>query len=174
MLQSSVRPLLGEVRGLYLTSSLPRSSARCLSTVGGSGTVVTSRQPLGADNGSRGPSAVTAAVGLGVAGAVTLGMTWYLHSRERRGVSERGRRLPLPVLDLRASDGDGKGEKVVAKVSIRERRYKAFSSIKFKGEPYMTPRDFLESVTLDEPRREFGLPTVVSRGKFFRSIGAHV
>lgn len=153
MLQRSARPLLGEVRGLCLTSALPRSSSRCLSAVGGSAAVVTSGQPQG--KGTRHSSAVATA-GLGVAGAVTLGVSWYLYSRERRGVSEGRRGLLLPVLDLRASDGEGKGEKAVAKVSIRERRYKAFSSIRFKGEPYMTPRDFLESVTLDEPRREFG------------------
>ena len=38
------------------------------------------------------------------------------------------------------------------KVSLRERRYKRFASIVYNGEPYMTPRDFVESLMQDEPR----------------------
>lgn len=149
----SVRPLLGEMRGLCLTSTLPGSRSRCLSAVGGPETF---DQPQQTDDGTRGPSAVTGGLGLAVVVASGVGLAWYLHSRERRGSSEGGRGLHLPVLELRASaDGEGKEDKVPAKVSVRERRYKDFSSVKFNGEPYMTPRDFLESVTLDKPRREF-------------------
>lgn len=135
-----VRLFLGEVR---VISALPESRSRCLSAVGG--------HPQQTSYGTRDPSAVTR--GLGLAGVVAsgVGLAWYLHSRERRGSSEGRRDLQLPVLELRAAEED----KAPAKVSVRERRYKDFSSVKFKGEPYMTPRDFLESVTLDKPRREF-------------------
>jgi hypothetical protein len=94
------------------------------------------------------------AAGLGVV-ASGFGLAWYLHGQERTGSSEGERGLKLPVMELRASDGEGKEGRKAPKVSMRERRYKDFASIKYKGEPYMTPRDFLESVTLDAPRREF-------------------
>ena len=38
------------------------------------------------------------------------------------------------------------------KVSLRERRYKMFASVVYNEEPYMTPRDFIESLLQDEPR----------------------
>lgn len=41
------------------------------------------------------------------------------------------------------------------KVSLRERRYKMFTSVVYQGEPYMTPRDFIESLVQDEPRSKF-------------------
>ena len=40
------------------------------------------------------------------------------------------------------------------KVSHRELRYKEFASLVYKGEPYMSARDFLESVSQDESRGE--------------------
>ncbi|XP_063776928.1 calcium uptake protein 3, mitochondrial isoform X8 [Pseudophryne corroboree] len=36
--------------------------------------------------------------------------------------------------------------------SSREQRFRSFASLQFDGQLYMTPRDFLESVTTDEPR----------------------
>ncbi|KAM3940726.1 calcium uptake protein 3, mitochondrial isoform 2-T2 [Leptodactylus fuscus] len=36
--------------------------------------------------------------------------------------------------------------------SSREQRFRVFASLEFEGQLYMTPRDFLESVTTDEPR----------------------
>lgn len=89
----------------------------------------------------------------GVVASSCLGLAWYL---KNRGDNEKdsfvGQRLlgPLPHLNAK---GDDEKPATVKKVSLRERRYKDFSSIRFQGEPYMTPRDFLESVTLDEPRR---------------------
>ena len=38
------------------------------------------------------------------------------------------------------------------KVSLREKRYKMFASVVYNEEPYMTPRDFIESLLQDEPR----------------------
>ena len=32
------------------------------------------------------------------------------------------------------------------------KRYKDFASVMYEGDMYMTPRDFLESITQDEPR----------------------
>ncbi|XP_056414726.1 calcium uptake protein 3, mitochondrial isoform X2 [Hyla sarda] len=36
--------------------------------------------------------------------------------------------------------------------SSREQRFRVFASLEFEGQLYMTPRDFLDSVTTDEPR----------------------
>ncbi|KAG8592281.1 hypothetical protein GDO81_000448 [Engystomops pustulosus] len=36
--------------------------------------------------------------------------------------------------------------------SSREQRFRVFASLEFEGQLYMTPRDFLESVSTDEPR----------------------
>ncbi|XP_069833771.1 calcium uptake protein 3, mitochondrial isoform X6 [Dendropsophus ebraccatus] len=36
--------------------------------------------------------------------------------------------------------------------SSREQRFRVFASLEFEGQLYMTPRDFLQSVTTDEPR----------------------
>lgn len=43
------------------------------------------------------------------------------------------------------------------KISVRERRYRAFASLEYDGEIYMSPQDFLESVTQDVPRRKYHL-----------------
>ncbi|CAG0879747.1 unnamed protein product [Cyprideis torosa] len=40
------------------------------------------------------------------------------------------------------------------KLTSRERRFIRFSSVEFHGQLYMTPQDFLESVTEPEPRRK--------------------
>lgn len=149
-----VRSFLGDVRGLCLTpAALPGSRSRCLSAVRGS---VAASDEAHHRNGSGTNSSSVVATGLGVV-ASGLGLAWYLRGRESEGSKEHERVLQVPLLQLRASDGARKEEKPPAKVSVRERRYKDFSSIKFKGQPYMTPRDFLESVTIDEPRRELEL-----------------
>jgi len=42
------------------------------------------------------------------------------------------------------------------KISRREKRYKLYASIMYEDECYMTPRDFVESLTKDEPRCKLG------------------
>ncbi len=145
MLARSVRLLC--FRGRCVTPTLPGSRSRCLtSAVGGSDR--SQERP----NSSSGKSSLVAAV---TTGAVASGLflAWYLHVKGRRGCKDG---LPASLLKLEASNAVQEGDnKTPAKVSVRERRYKDYSSIRFKGEPYMTPRDFLESVTLDEPRRKY-------------------
>lgn len=76
------------------------------------------------------------------ASATGVSLTWYGKRKERN--------LDLFLPTLQAADKqDGDNE---VKVPLRERRYKDFASVRFHGEPYMTPRDFLESVTKDVPR----------------------
>ena len=62
-------------------------------------------------------------------------------------------RLSLHVLPVAKAGGKGKGtEEKPKKISARELRYKSFASYVYKGEPYMSARDFLESLIRDEPR----------------------
>ena len=48
-----------------------------------------------------------------------------------------------------------KGERPL--VSYREQRFLTFASVELDGNVYMTPQDFLESVTEEHPRRKFFL-----------------
>lgn len=79
-----------------------------------------------------------------LASTTGLSLNWY---KKRK---EGGTVLLLPT--LRAADKESKDSE--RKVSLRERRYKDFASVVYLREPYMTPRDFLESVTKDTPRCE--------------------
>lgn len=136
------RLLLREVRGVYIVPALSGYQPRCLSTSKASD--VSSQRPEG--NSRR-----TSLLGVGVVGAVASGLclAWYL-----RDDKESGRHVPSVVKLLpQVTASERKEEATTEKVSIRERRYKDFCSISYKGEPYMTPRDFLESVTHDSPRR---------------------
>jgi len=83
-------------------------------------------------------------------GALTSGacLALYLHGKEKQPTGHSISLLP----QLRAFGK--KEDKGHEKIPLREQRYKDFSSVQYNGQPYMTPRDFLESVTLDEPRRE--------------------
>ena len=137
------------VRTFFLTSRarLPVSPHfRCLSATGLEGP-----EPSGRSHGRS--AALGTAAGVIASG---LGLVWYFHTRNKDAPSQSSLHKIRNPLQLNAYEGRGKkesGEAEKKKVSIRERRYKDFSSLRYKGEPYMTPRDFLESVTLDEPRR---------------------
>lgn len=133
--------LLRGVR-LYSVPALSISQARCLSTVG--------RPTVTSDESQSGRSSP---LSVGVVGLVASGLcvAWYLHSREDEQHTSHVPAIIKLLPQFKASEPE---KKQPEKVSVRERRYKDFSSINFKGEPYMTPRDFLESVTLDSPRRK--------------------
>ena len=99
-----------------------------------------SRSQSNSQTGSWGYVGVVAVL----ASTTGLSLNWYQKRKEGGTV------LFLPT--LRAADKDG--EDIGRKVSLRERRYKDFASVVYHREPYMTPRDFLESVTKDTPRCE--------------------
>ena len=139
------------VRELCRASTRRGVSSRFLSTAGGS---VSGSD--GSQHGGRGTNHSTLATSLSVAGAAASGfcLAWYLHRRSE-GVPTGHQQGLLSLLpQLRASGSEEKVNQTSKKISVREQRYKDFSSIRYRGEPYMTPRDFLESVTLDEPRRK--------------------
>ena len=82
---------------------------------------------------------------LGLIGAVSVGgaSVWALYRyTKRRGIFYSA----LPLLSAKEEEGQ------VVKPSRKERRFKDFASCSYHGEPYMTARDFLESVTLVRPR----------------------
>ncbi len=46
------------------------------------------------------------------------------------------------------------GEKRAVMQTQRELRFLSFASVEYEGQIYMTPQDFLESVTEEVPRRK--------------------
>ena len=80
----------------------------------------------------------------GSVATASLVVGWY--------VGDKYNRTPVAILSLQAAEGD---ENKVRKVSLRERRYKDFASVMYRGEPYMTGRDFLEAVMKMTPRCEY-------------------
>lgn len=69
------------------------------------------------------------------------------------GLRRRGREVHvLPRLKAGGEEEAKKEGEEKPKISGRELRYKAFASYIYKGEPYMSARDFLESLIRDEPR----------------------
>ncbi|XP_067890899.1 calcium uptake protein 3, mitochondrial isoform X2 [Heterodontus francisci] len=92
---------------------------------------------------------------------------YYLESETGRRSRRRGRErllcgdvpAPLSVPTVKATgkvkntmeESDIEG--VERYVSSQEQRFRLFTSMEHEGQLYMTPRDFIESVTTDEPRR---------------------
>lgn len=46
-----------------------------------------------------------------------------------------------------------KGKEKLLVITPRQKLFFQFASVEYEGMPYMTPQDFLESVTEDHPRR---------------------
>ncbi|XP_062379660.1 calcium uptake protein 3, mitochondrial isoform X5 [Sardina pilchardus] len=98
------------------------------------------------------------AVGVGMAagGAVAY---YYFHERhdskrKRVGHSINGRAL-LPSLPAVAAKEKGRPfdfEEGDVYMSSHEHRFRLFSSVEYEGQLYMTPQNFIESVTMSEPR----------------------
>ena len=84
------------------------------------------------------------AAGLGSCAVVVWGL-------ERARRDSRPHLLPVANAGGKADGGKAR-EEAKPKISARELRYKAFASYVYKGEPYMSARDFLESLIRDEPR----------------------
>ncbi|XP_078684335.1 calcium uptake protein 3, mitochondrial-like isoform X2 [Branchiostoma floridae x Branchiostoma belcheri] len=104
-----------------------------------------------ATNGTRRGTAVLYAVG--AVGAIT----GLVYARRRRG--ETAIQVGLPVVMAKEEEEKRKFWQRAPpqqKMSDRERRFREFSSVEYKGQMYMTPRDFLESVTEERPRPRIG------------------
>lgn len=87
-------------------------------------------------------------MGVAALAASGIGIINYFGREESTGTGS----VLLPRLQAAEKKGED-GPK--QKVPLRERRYKKFASIVYNGEPYMTPRDFVESLMQDEPRSKF-------------------
>ncbi|XP_033743592.1 calcium uptake protein 3, mitochondrial-like isoform X4 [Pecten maximus] len=61
----------------------------------------------------------------------------------------------LPVVTAKSEGEDGNKEPRIPH-TYREVRYRQFASVEYKGITYMTPQDFLESVTEEMPRPRIG------------------
>ncbi|XP_019647427.1 PREDICTED: calcium uptake protein 3, mitochondrial-like isoform X2 [Branchiostoma belcheri] len=104
-----------------------------------------------ATSGTRRGTAVLYAVG--AVGAIT----GLVYARRRRG--ETAIQVGLPVVMAKEEEEKRKFWQRAPpqqKMSDRERRFREFSSVEYKGQMYMTPRDFLESVTEERPRPRIG------------------
>ena len=75
---------------------------------------------------------------------------WNYFGREESEITPESRLALLPKLQAAEKKSDEEVPK--QKMSLREKRYKMFASVVYNEEPYMTPRDFIESLLQDEPR----------------------
>uniref|UniRef100_A0A8C5LZJ5 Mitochondrial calcium uptake family member 3 n=1 Tax=Leptobrachium leishanense TaxID=445787 RepID=A0A8C5LZJ5_9ANUR len=130
-----------------------------------------SLQPLGPPSGSR-PSLVllvsgAAGAGLALACYVAYRDSGFQHRGERQyrdltpgniggqgAGSWRGPGILQPVSAAKETSTSGKAEieDLDMYASSREQRFRVFASLEHEGQLYMTPRDFIESVTTDEPK----------------------
>eukprot|EP00062_Callorhinchus_milii_P008330 gi/632950891/ref/XP_007890985.1/ PREDICTED: calcium uptake protein 3, mitochondrial isoform X4 [Callorhinchus milii] len=135
------------------------------------------RQPL-ADKGSRARGALASsrlALVCGLGGAlVAFCYHRYLEEPEDRrrrrrrtrlgvrfGLPDRGRaarpQLALPIVAAKEKPKSAFEEydieDVELYVSSQEQRFRQFASVEYEGQFYMTPKDFIQAVTTDEPSR---------------------
>lgn len=59
--------------------------------------------------------------------------------------------------EQKQKDDSEKGKEKLLVITPRQKLFFQFASVEYEGMPYMTPQDFLESVTEDHPRRELTL-----------------
>ncbi|XP_051866028.1 calcium uptake protein 3, mitochondrial isoform X1 [Pristis pectinata] len=121
----------------------------------------------GAGGGARRPApggrrGLCVAAVCGGAAVVAASSSWcYYHTEPEAGSG--GRRWALSCGDVRIPVVKAKGkakntieetdfEDVELYVSSQEQRFRLFTSLEYDGQLFMTPQDFIESVTTDEPR----------------------
>ncbi|XP_035682374.1 calcium uptake protein 3, mitochondrial-like isoform X22 [Branchiostoma floridae] len=124
------------------------ASRRIFTQLRNSTTLLTKNVPT---SGTRRGTAVLYAAG--AVGAIT----GLVYARRRRG--EAAIQVGLPVVMAKEEEEKRKFWQRAPpqhKMSDRERRFREFSSVEYKGQMYMTPRDFLESVTEERPRPRIG------------------
>ncbi|XP_071485742.1 uncharacterized protein [Diadema antillarum] len=78
--------------------------------------------------------------------------------------------VQTPIVQLQAREIPSKAESEEAEdlslypLSDKEYRFQSFASCEFNGQIYMTPQDFLESVTEENPRRKSLCPKLILPG----------
>ncbi|XP_067993610.1 calcium uptake protein 3, mitochondrial isoform X8 [Melanerpes formicivorus] len=100
------------------------------------------------------------AVGAALAGYVGYRLTerWRKPSLEPAAVGPGGARalLPIPVAAAAketVAENRSDLEDLHLYATPREQRFRRFASLEFEGQLYMTPYDFIQAVTSDEPKR---------------------
>ncbi|KAM7052559.1 calcium uptake protein 3, mitochondrial isoform 7-T7 [Acridotheres tristis] len=120
----------------------------------------------GGGAGPAGPRRWRRELGWAAAGAVLAGFAGYRLSERRREPSREpaaaepgGARalLPIPVAaaakeTVTVSEHRSDLEDLHLYATPREQRFRRFASLEFEGQLYMTPYDFIQSVTSDEPK----------------------
>ncbi|KAL5011341.1 hypothetical protein ScPMuIL_009892, partial [Solemya velum] len=81
-------------------------------------------------------------------------IAWQVWERRRKLFSRSGLGF-IPTLHAAKED-----DKKKMQFSHREMRFREFASVQYEGQNYMTPQDFLESVTEETPRPRIGRTTL--------------
>ncbi|XP_056328501.1 calcium uptake protein 3, mitochondrial [Danio aesculapii] len=109
-------------------------------------------------NSRRSPRERAALRRVGTGLCITLGgfaFVYYQHSSSsdrRRAASLRALISPLPAVAAKEKASVSAEDEV--SLSAHEHRFRLFSSVEFDGQLYMTPLDFIESVTMSEPKKK--------------------
>ncbi|XP_074397557.1 calcium uptake protein 3, mitochondrial isoform X6 [Zonotrichia albicollis] len=120
----------------------------------------------GGGAGAAGPRRWRRELGWAAAGAALAGFAGYRLSERRREPSREpaaaepgGARalLPIPVAaaakeTVTVTDSRSDLEDLHLYATPREQRFRRFASLEFEGQLYMTPHDFIQAVTSDEPK----------------------
>ncbi|XP_020562442.1 calcium uptake protein 3, mitochondrial isoform X1 [Oryzias latipes] len=119
---------------------------------------------------SRGtPAASTKALKVIAAGACVSAAAVAAYYHRCGGEGRIGARLPhlLGLPSVSASDKELTTDRIQmtgeARPSGLEDRFRLFSSVEFEGQLYMTPLNFIESVTLNEPRSKKGRKSLTKK-----------
>ncbi|XP_068042920.1 calcium uptake protein 3, mitochondrial isoform X4 [Anomalospiza imberbis] len=120
----------------------------------------------GAGAGAAGPRRWRRELGWAAAGAALAGFAGYRLSERRRepcrepaAAGPGGARalLPIPVAaaakeTVTVTENRSDLEDLHLYATPREQRFRMFASLEFEGQLYMTPHDFIQAVTSDEPK----------------------
>ncbi|XP_051505880.1 calcium uptake protein 3, mitochondrial-like isoform X3 [Myxocyprinus asiaticus] len=68
--------------------------------------------------------------------------------------ASRLRALISPIPAVAAKEKTNASAEDVVSMSAREHRFRLFSSLEYEGQLYMTPLDFIESITMIEPKKK--------------------
>ncbi|XP_033976663.1 calcium uptake protein 3, mitochondrial isoform X6 [Trematomus bernacchii] len=115
---------------------------------------------LGGQTASGGRTRKCLAVGMCLAtgGAVAVYFyndTWSGRGRKRMGSHENNGLLPfIPTVIAKEKARPFDFEEGDVYMSSHEHRFRMFSSVEYDGQLYMTPQNFIESVTMSEPKNK--------------------
>ncbi|XP_052005193.1 calcium uptake protein 3, mitochondrial-like isoform X3 [Xyrauchen texanus] len=100
--------------------------------------------------------AVLKRVGTGLCIAFGGFAVYYHHNStsDPGDTASRLRALISPIPAVAAKEKTNASAEDVVSMSAREHRFRLFSSLEYEGQLYMTPLDFIESITMSEPKKK--------------------